>query len=168
MLQSKTVEIIVGIFVLLGLAALLMLSMKVSNLSALGETNGYKIEAQFLNIGGLKVRSPVKMAGVVVGRVSDIYIDEKTYNAVVVMNISNEYKNIPQDTSASIYTAGLLGEQYVSLEPGGSETFLDAGDEIKITSDAVVLEQVIGQFMYNQAAGNNSGGSDFPGSEGGL
>ena len=158
MLQSKSVEIIVGIFVLLGLGALLMLSMKVSNLSSLGESNGYKIEAEFLNIGGLKTRSPVKMAGVVIGRVSDIYIDDKTYNAVVVMNINNEYDNIPQDSSASIYTAGLLGEQYVSLEPGGSETFLDAGDQINITSDAVVLEQIIGQFMYNKAAGDESSG----------
>lgn len=167
MLQSKTVEIIVGIFVLLGLAALLMLSMKVSNLSSLGTTDGYKIQAQFLNIGGLKVRSPVKMSGVLVGRVAGIHIDENTYNAVVVMNISNEYKNIPEDTSASIYTAGLLGEQYISLEPGGSETFLDAGDQIQITSDAVVLEQVIGQFMYGKAAGDGGQGG-FPGSEGGL
>lgn len=157
MLQSKTVETIVGIFVLLGLAALLMLSMKVSNLSMLGDTAGYEIEAQFLNIGGLKTRAPVKMAGVVIGRVADIYIDEKTYNAVVVMKISNDYKNIPQDTAASIYTAGLLGEQYVSLEPGGSETFLSKGDQIQITSDAVVLEQIIGQFMYNQAAGDKGG-----------
>ncbi len=157
MLQSKTVETIVGIFVLLGLAALLMLSMKVSNLSTLGDTAGYEIEAQFLNIGGLKTRAPVKMAGVVIGRVADIYIDEKTYNAVVVMKISNDYKNIPQDTAASIYTAGLLGEQYVSLEPGGSETFLSKGDQIQITSDAVVLEQIIGQFMYNQAAGDKGG-----------
>lgn len=155
MLQTKTIEIIVGIFVLLGLAALLMLSMKVSNLSTLGETNGYRIEAEFLNIGGLKTRSPVKMAGVVIGRVADIYIDSDTYNAVVVMNISNDYKNIPEDTSASIFTAGLLGEQYISLEPGGSETFLNEGDQITITSDAVVLEQVIGQFMYNQAASDD-------------
>lgn len=157
MLQSKAVETIVGIFVLLGLAALLMLSMKVSNLSTLGDTAGYEIEAQFLNIGGLKTRAPVKMAGVVIGRVADIYIDEKNYNAVVVMKISNDYKNIPQDTAASIYTAGLLGEQYVSLEPGGSETFLSKGDQIQITSDAVVLEQIIGQFMYNQAAGDQGG-----------
>lgn len=158
MLQSRSVEIIVGIFVLLGLAALLMLSMKVSNLSSLGEGDGYKIEAEFLNIGGLKTRSPVKMAGVMIGRVSDIYIDDKTYNAVVVMSIKNEYDNIPQDTSASIYTAGLLGEQYISLEPGGSETFLDAGDQINITSDAVVMEEIIGQFMYNKAAGDDSSG----------
>lgn len=157
MLQSKTVEIIVGIFVLLGLAALLMLSMKVSNLSAPGDGAGYKVEAQFLNIGGLKTRSPVKMAGVVVGRVHRIYIDEENYNAVVVMNISNDYKNIPQDTSASIYTAGLLGEQYISLEPGGAETYLSEGDQIRITSDAVVLEDIIGQFMYNQAAGDDGG-----------
>lgn len=154
MLQSKTIETIVGIFVLLGLAALLMLSMQVSNLSTLGNTPGYTIRAEFLNIGGLKVRSPVKMSGVVVGRVANIHIDENTYNAVVAMKINNNYKNIPEDTSANIYTAGLLGEQYVSLEPGGSETFLQEGDQIQITSDAVVLEQVIGQFMYNRAAGD--------------
>lgn len=157
MLQSKSIEIIVGIFVLLGLAALLMLSMKVSNLSTLGASEGYKITAGFLNIGGLKARSPVKMAGVVVGRVERIYIDDKTYEAIVVMNISNDYKNIPMDTSASIYTAGLLGEQYVSLQPGGSETYLKKGDQIRITSDAVVLEEIIGQFMYSQAAGNKGG-----------
>ncbi|MCS3902224.1 phospholipid/cholesterol/gamma-HCH transport system substrate-binding protein [Methylohalomonas lacus] len=166
MLQSKTIEIIVGIFVLLGLAALLMLSMKVSNIGGPGEGSGYKIEAEFLNIGGLKTRAPVKMAGVTIGRVHGISIDEDTYNAVVVMNISNDYKNIPMDTSASIYTAGLLGEQYISLQPGGSETYLAEGDQIQITSDAVVLEEIIGQFMYNQAAGGNEdggngGGLDF-------
>jgi phospholipid/cholesterol/gamma-HCH transport system substrate-binding protein len=157
MLQSKSVEIIVGIFVLLGLAALLMLSLKVSNLGALTETGGYQIRASFQNIGGLKVRSPVKMAGVVVGRVSRIHIDPDTYDAVVTINMFNDYNNIPEDTAASIYTAGLLGEQYVSLDPGGAETFLQDGGQITITSSAVVLEQIIGQFMYSQAAGDDSG-----------
>lgn len=154
MLQSKTIEITVGIFVLLGLGALLMLSMKVSNLGTLGEGTGYRVEAEFLNIGGLKTRSPVKMAGVVVGRVADIYIDSESYNAVVVMSINDHYR-VPQDTVAKIYTSGLLGEQYISLDPGGSETFLADGDQITITSDAVVLEELIGQFMYNQAAGDD-------------
>ncbi|MDZ7735314.1 MAG: outer membrane lipid asymmetry maintenance protein MlaD [Gammaproteobacteria bacterium] len=155
MLQTKTIEIIVGIFVLLGLAALLMLSMKVSNLSTLGDTDGYRIEAEFLNIGGLKTRSPVKMAGVVIGRVADIYIDSDTYNAVVVMNISNDYKNIPQDTSASILTAGLLGSNISAWGRAVRKPSLMKVIEIMITSDAVVLEQIIGQFMYNQAASDD-------------
>ena len=152
MLQSRFVETVVGIFVAIGLASLLMLSMKVSNLSSLASDDGYVIKARFLNIGGLKVRSPVKMAGVVIGRVTRISIDNKTYDAVAEMTIDENFDNIPADTSANIYTAGLLGEQYISLTPGGEETFLKDGDEIKITSDAVVLEQIIGQFLYNKAA----------------
>lgn len=152
MLQSKFVETVVGIFIAIGLGALLMLSMKVSNLSSLASDDGYVIKARFLNIGGLKVRSPVKMAGVAIGRVTDIYIDPETYDAVAELSIDTDYKNIPADTSANIYTAGLLGEQYISLTPGGEETFLKEDEEIKITSDAVVLEQIIGQFLYGKAA----------------
>lgn len=152
MLQSRFVETVVGIFIAIGLASLLMLSMKVSNLSSLSGDSGYVLKARFLNIGGLKVRSPVKMAGVVIGRVTRIYIDNNTYEAVAEMTVNDNYDNIPTDTSATIYTAGLLGEQYVSLTPGGEETFLKGGDGIKITSDAVVLEQLIGQFLYNKAA----------------
>ena len=152
MLQLKFLETAVGVFIAIGLASLLMLSMKVSNLSSLASDNGYVIKAHFLNIGGLKVRSPVKMAGVVIGRVTRIYIDNKTYDAVAEMSINEDFDNIPVDTSANIYTAGLLGEQYISLTPGGDETFLKAGDQIKITSDAVVLERIIGQFLYNKAS----------------
>jgi len=152
MFQSRFIETVVGIFIAIGLASLLMLSMKVSNLSSLSGDGGYTIKARFLNIGGLKVRSPVKMAGVVIGRVTKIYIDEKTYDAVAEMTINDDFRNIPKDTSADIYTAGLLGEQYISLKPGGEDSFLKDGDEIKITSDAVVLEQIIGQFLYNKAA----------------
>jgi len=152
MLQSRFVETVVGIFIAIGLASLLMLSMKVSNLSSLASEDGYVIKAHFQNIGGLKVRSPVKMAGVVIGRVSRIYIDNEAYNAVAEMSINEDFDYIPTDTSADIYTAGLLGEQYISLTPGGEETFLKDGDMIKITSDAVVLEQIIGQFLYNKAA----------------
>lgn len=154
MLQSKTVETIVGVFVALGLAALLMLSMQVSNLGQFTEGDGYTITARFQNIGGLKVRSPVKLAGVLVGRVARIYIDPVSYQAVVEMNIFPEFNKIPEDTTAEIFTAGLLGEQYISLGPGGSNTFLEGGDQITITSDAVVLEQVIGQFLYSKAAGD--------------
>ncbi|MEE8263032.1 MAG: outer membrane lipid asymmetry maintenance protein MlaD [Gammaproteobacteria bacterium] len=156
MLESKTVETIVGVFVALGLGALFILAMKVSDLSSLGGEDGYEITARFLNIGGLKVRSPVKMAGVVVGRVKDIRLDEQTYEAVATLSVASEFDNIPSDTSASIYTAGLLGEQYVYLEPGGEDTFLMDGDRITLTQSAVVLEQLIGQFLYQKAAGDDS------------
>jgi len=144
------------VFVALGLAALLVLAMKVSNLSALTEGEGYRVMARFDNVGGLKVRSPVKMAGVLIGRVVGIRFDSKDYQAVVTMAIRPEYDRIPADTSASIFTAGLLGEQYVGLEAGGEEKYLGQGDEIGLTQSAVVLEQLIGQFLYSK--GSKSGG----------
>ena len=149
--HSRTVQIWVGLFVALGLASLFMLAMKVSNISALTNSDGYVLKANFENIGGLKVRSPVTMAGVVVGRVSAIDFDRDTYEAVVSMSIDPKYDNIPEDTSASIFTAGLLGEQYIGLEAGGSEDYLKAGDEFKLTQSAVVLEKLIGQFLVSKA-----------------
>ena len=157
MLQSKTVETIVGVFIALGLGALLVLALKVSNLSSLYSGPSYEVTAKFQNVGGLKVRSPVKMAGVVIGRVADITFDESTYEAVATLRIDKQYNKIPQDSTANIFTSGLLGEQYVSLDPGGSETFLKNGDNIKLTQSAVVLERLIGQFLYNKAAGGDSG-----------
>lgn len=151
MMQSRTVQIWVGLFVVAGMAALLMLSMKVSNISTFTETKGYEVTAYFENIGGLKVRSPVTMAGVVVGRVSNIGFDKKSYEAVVTMNIQDQYDNIPEDSSASIFTAGLLGEQYIGLEAGGAEDVLKAGSQLQLTQSAVVLEQIIGQFLVSQA-----------------
>ncbi len=156
-MTSKGVEIGVGLFVALGLAALLMLAMKVSNLSESSVNDGYELTARFDNIGGLKVRSPVTMAGVRIGRVSEIGFDSQTYEAVVNLTIDSKYDQLPDDTSASIFTAGLLGEQYVGLEAGGSLQFLGDKDEIKLTQSAVVLEQIIGQFLYNRAA--QGGGS---------
>ena len=152
MLQSSYVETVVGIFVTIGLASLLMLSMKVSNLSSMTREDGYVLKVQFQNIGGLKVRSPVKMSGVVVGRVGRIYIDNESYYAVVELSIYEDFNFIPTDTSADIYTAGLLGEQYISLSPGAQETYLKNGDMIKFASHAVVLERLIGRIMYNKAA----------------
>jgi phospholipid/cholesterol/gamma-HCH transport system substrate-binding protein len=149
--NSKTLEIVVGLFVALGLAALFMLAMKVSNLSTFAGSDGYNVIARFENIGGLKVRSPVTVAGVRVGRVSDVSFDNNTFEAVVTMNIGNEYNSLPTDTSASIFTAGLLGEQYISLEPGGDDKSLTSGSEIRLTQSAIVLEQIIGQFLYSQA-----------------
>ncbi len=148
---SKTVQIWVGLFVVIGFASLFMLSMKVSNLSALTETEGYELSMHFENIGGLKVRSPVTMAGVVVGRVSNISFDREIYEAIVTVTIEQQYDNLPEDTVANIYTAGLLGEQYIGLDPGGSETFMKSGDEFKLTQSAMVLEQLIGQFLINKA-----------------
>lgn len=152
MVQSKTLETVVGVFIALGLAALVVLAMKVSNMNTFGGDNGYEIRAKFSNIGGLKIRSSVKMAGVLVGRVAGITFDEETYEAVVIMNIDPKYTKIPEDTTANIFTAGLLGEQYISLDAGGAEDYLQAGDEIAITQSAVVLEQVIGQVLYDKAA----------------
>ena len=155
-MYSKSVEIGVGLFVALGLAALLMLAMKVSNLAELTAPDGYQLTARFDNIGGLKVRAPVTMAGVRVGRVTGIDFDDNTYEAVVRFSVSPRYERIPLDTSASIYTAGLLGEQYIGLEAGGDESFLTDGGEITLTQSAIVLEQVIGQFLYSKAAEGGS------------
>lgn len=156
-MQTRTIEISVGVFVALGLAALLMLGMKVSNLSRLTEGEGYRVTARFTNIGGLKVRAPVTMAGVRIGRVTDIRFDEDTYEALVELTIQNKYDRLPEDTSASIYTAGLLGEQYVSLEPGAEERSLTEGDVIRLTQSALVLERLVGQFLFSKA-GEASGG----------
>jgi phospholipid/cholesterol/gamma-HCH transport system substrate-binding protein len=144
------VQIWVGFFVLIGFVSIFILSMKVSNISAFRTDNGYEVQAHFENIGGLKVRSPVTMAGVVIGRISNIGFDSGNYEAVVTMRIEDRYSNIPKDTTASIFTAGLLGEQYIGLEAGGSETYLKAGDEFKLTQSAVVLEKLIGQFLVSK------------------
>ncbi|WP_455202608.1 outer membrane lipid asymmetry maintenance protein MlaD [Kaarinaea lacus] len=151
MQHSRTIQIWVGFFVAVGLASLFMLAMKVSNISALTEREGYVLKANFENVGGLKVRSPVTMAGVVVGRVSSIDFDRDTYEAVVSMNIDPKYDNIPEDTSASIFTSGLLGEQYVGLEAGGAEDYMKEGDAFQLTQSAVVLEKLIGQFLVSKA-----------------
>ena len=149
--NSRSVQIWVGLFVALGMAALFVLAMKVSNISAFKTGEGYVLKANFENIGGLKVKSPITMAGVVIGRVSSIDFDKKTYEAVVSMNIEPQYDNIPEDTTASIFTAGLLGEQYIGLEAGGSEDFMKQGDVFKLTQSAVVLEKLIGQFLVSKA-----------------
>jgi phospholipid/cholesterol/gamma-HCH transport system substrate-binding protein len=150
--NTRTVEIGVGLFVASGMAALFMLAMQVSNLSTLGNEDGYEITASFQNIGGLKVRAPVTVSGVRVGRVDDITYDFNTFEAVVSMKIGSKFAGFPEDTSASIFTAGLLGEQYVALDPGGSMTNLVDGSRIQLTQSALVMEQIIGQFLYNAAA----------------
>ncbi|TDY01099.1 outer membrane lipid asymmetry maintenance protein MlaD [Thiohalophilus thiocyanatoxydans] len=148
MMNSRLVEIWVGIFVAAGLAALFMLAMQVSNLSTYSNDEGYEISARFQDTSGLKVRSPVTMAGVTIGRVKNIHFDEQTFEAVVTLRIEDQYREVlPKDTSASIYTAGLLGEKYVGLEPGGAMKVLGQGDEIRLTQDSLVLEKLIGQFI---------------------
>jgi phospholipid/cholesterol/gamma-HCH transport system substrate-binding protein len=144
-------EIWVGLFVAAGIAALFVLAMRVSNLSAAMETDGYNIVARFENISGLKDRSNVTMAGVNIGRVTSIGIDSKTYQAVVTMRINSKYNNLSTDTSASILTAGLLGEKYVGLETGSSDEVLKEGGELEITQSSLVLEHLIGQFLFNKA-----------------
>lgn len=150
-MDRTTLDLWVGVFVALGVAALIGLAMKVGNLtsSQIGET--YAVTAAFENIGGLKVRAPIKSAGVVVGRVDSIVFDNQSYEAVVTLKIDTSYK-FPKDTFANIYTSGLLGEQYIGLDPGGDEQPLKAGDRIAHTQDAVVLEKLISQFLYSKAS----------------
>jgi phospholipid/cholesterol/gamma-HCH transport system substrate-binding protein len=150
--MSRTVlDLWVGVFVAIGFAALLFLAMKVGNFAGFNNLPTYVIEAPFDNIGGLKVRAPVKSAGVVVGRVADIRFDPERYRAVVSLRVETRYP-FPRDTIATILTSGLLGEQYVGLEPGGDIEMLADGDAVQITQSAVVLEKLIGQFLYNRAA----------------
>jgi phospholipid/cholesterol/gamma-HCH transport system substrate-binding protein len=150
-LSARGMEILVGAFVAAGFVALFFLAMKVSNLGAVTVGDGYQVTARFRNVGGLKVRAPVSMGGVPLGKVVGIHFDEKTFDAVVTMEIDRQYDQIPDDTYAKIYTAGLLGEQYLGLEPGGSEKNLKQGSEIRMTQSALVLEEVIGQFIFSKA-----------------
>ena len=150
-MQRKSLDVWVGLFVLLGAAALFFLAMKAGNLSALSFAKTYSIVTRFDNIGGLKPRAPVKSAGVVVGRVADISFDDKSFQASVVLNLDSQYK-FPKDSSAKILTSGLLGEQYIGIEPGGDTNNLVAGDKIKMTQSAIVLENLISQFLFSKAA----------------
>ncbi len=150
---SKTLDLWAGIFVLAGIVALFMLAFKVGNLSSFSlSSNNYVLYANFENIGGLKVRAPVKSAGVVVGRIAEIRFDNKDYVARVTLSLDKRFQ-FPKDTFASILTSGLLGEQYVGLDAGGDSEFLQPGETIKKTQSAVVLEKLIGQFLFNKAEG---------------
>jgi phospholipid/cholesterol/gamma-HCH transport system substrate-binding protein len=150
-MNRKLLDLWVGFFVAIGIAALLFLALRVGNLSASNFLETYQLTAKFDNIGGLKVRGPVKSAGVVVGRVSDIRFDPTTYEAVVTLNVDARY-HFPKDTFASILTAGLLGEQYIGLDVGGEEKMLNPGDAIAKTQSAVVLEKLISQFLFSKAS----------------
>ena len=156
---KKGIETLVGTFVLLGILGLVFLALQAANLASFSRSNdGYVLTARFDNIGGLKVRAPVRSAGVTVGRVTRIALDPKTYQGVVTLDIENGYK-FPKDSSAKILTAGLLGDQYIGLEPGGDERNLAAGDVITQTQSAVVLENLISQFLFSKAADTGSAAS---------
>jgi phospholipid/cholesterol/gamma-HCH transport system substrate-binding protein len=150
--QNKTTEFLVGIFIVAGLAALLVLAMQVSNLGTLSRGDSYQLTARFENIGGLKVRSAVTVSGVRVGRIAGIDFDNDRFEAVVTMDIENRYNQFPDDTAASIYTAGLLGEQYISLEPGGSDELLGDGSTIELTQSSLVLEKLISKFLFSKSS----------------
>jgi len=147
----KGIETLVGLFVLLGLLAIVFLALKAANLATFRVGGTYAVTAKFDNIGGLKVRAPVKSAGVTIGRVAAIALDTSSYQGTVTMELE-EGIAFPTDTSAKILTSGLLGDQYIGLEPGGEEQNLKPGDQIKMTQSAVVLENLIGQFLYSKAA----------------
>ncbi|MBK1643506.1 outer membrane lipid asymmetry maintenance protein MlaD [Thiocapsa imhoffii] len=152
--KQRVVEIMVGLFMAAGFVALFFLAMQVSNLSAAVNSDGYQLSARFSNVGSLKARAPVTMAGVRVGRVERVEFDTQSYEAVVTLRIQAEVDTIPDDTFANIFTAGLLGEQYIGLEPGGSLDYLRDGDEIAYTQSALILEQMIGQFLFSKAGGD--------------
>jgi phospholipid/cholesterol/gamma-HCH transport system substrate-binding protein len=156
-MSKKGIETLVGLFVLLGLVALTFVALKAANLASFGQSNGYTLQARFDNIGGLKPRAPVRSAGVTVGRVVSIQLDSKTFQGLVTMEIDRDLR-FPKDSSAKILTAGLLGDQYVGLEAGGDDKNLAPGDTVKQTQSAVVLENLIGQFLFNKAAEAGSEG----------
>ncbi len=150
-MKRTTVDLWVGLFVIGGLVALLVLALKVGNATTVSASQGYRVTAEFDNIGGLKPRAPVKSAGVVVGRVESIAFDNKKFLARVTLRIDKSYA-FPTDTAASILTSGLLGEQYVGLDGGGEEKVLKDGDQMKLTQSAMVLERMISRFLYGKAA----------------
>ena len=150
-MNRSTIDLWVGLFVVAGMAALLFLALKVGNLATFSNSQAYQVYAKFSNIGGLKARAPIKSAGVVVGRVATIRFDNESYEAIVEMNLDAAYQ-FPRDTTAKILTSGILGEQYVGLEAGGDGVMLKSGDRLRLTQSAVVLENLISQFLFNKAA----------------
>ncbi len=149
-MQRTTIDLWVGVFVVAGIAALVMLAMKVGNLGTYNVSEAYQVHAYFSNIGGLKPKASIKSAGVLVGRVTEITLDTARYEAKVVMSLDKRYQ-FPKDTFANILTSGLLGEQYIGLIPGGDDQMLKNGDQLKKTQSAVVLEDLIGKFLYGKA-----------------
>jgi phospholipid/cholesterol/gamma-HCH transport system substrate-binding protein len=151
-MQSRALEILVGFFVCLGVAAVFILTFRVASLTSVEGGTGYNVTATFQNIGGLKPGAAVTLAGVKIGRVKSIVIDPSSFEAVATLEISNAYNNIPEDSGGKILTAGLLGEQYVGIDVGGADQPLKQGSKLKFTQSALVLENLIGQFLTSQAS----------------
>ena len=156
-MNRSAIDLWVGIFVAIGFGAILFLALKVGNLLTLDRTQGYRIEAEFDNIGGLKLRAPVKVAGVLVGRVENVRLNPKTYEALVTLRVDNQY-SFSRDTIASINTSGLLGEVYVGLDAGGDSVMLKDGERITKTQSALIMEKLISQFLFDKAADPAGGG----------
>lgn len=155
MLPIRLIESLVGLFLLFAMTALIVLAFKVSGLTNLFPEKTYSVTAEFDDIGGLKVRSPVKIGGVQIGQVGEIALDPTTFKAIVTLNINDQYNDIPDDSSAGIYTAGLLGDNYVAITPMYSQSYLKNGGKIEMTNSAMILEKLIGQFLY-KVGGNDS------------
>ena len=151
MSNIRTLEISVGFFVSVGIVALLVLAINVSNVSGFSSGKQYTISANFDDVSGLKERSAVTIAGVTVGRVSSIIVDPVTFEAIVEMKIDGHFNEVPVDSSAGIYTAGLLGEKYVGIGPGGAPDYLEDGGEIRLTQSSIILEKLISQFLFSQS-----------------
>ena len=160
-MNRSTIDLWVGLFVVAGMAALLFLALKVGNLATFSNSQAYQVYAKFANIGGLKARAPIKSAGVVVGRVATIRFDNESYEALVEMNLDAAYQ-FPRDTTAKILTSGILGEQYIGLEAGGDGVMLKGGDRLRLTQSAVVLENLISQFLFNKAAEGKDNSANTP------
>ena len=152
MMRDRKIEAAVGLFVAVGLAALLVLAVRVGNLTLQTDSGSYEVTARFENVGGLKVRAPVSMSGIRIGQVVALGFDPETYEALATLEIGGRFDRVPADSSASIFTAGLLGEQYVSISPGVDEEFLATGDEIGLTQSAMILERLIGRFLFDKAS----------------
>ena len=154
-MDRSMVDLWVGLFVAVGIGALLFLALKAGNVDSIIKSEGYSVSAEFENIGGLKAKAPVKSAGVIVGRVSSVNFSNQSLRAVVKLDLDERFQ-FPKDSSASILTAGLLGDQFVGIDPGGSLENLVEGDRLRITQSAIVLEKVIGQFLYGKMSETNS------------
>ena len=155
MQQTRSVELGTGLFVVLGFAALFFLATQTTGSENLGKDT-YEVQARFQNVGNLKARAPVSMSGVTIGRVSSVELDPEQLNAVVTFAIDSRYDEIPDDSDASILTAGLLGSQFVGLQVGGSDTYLTDGSEIQFTQSAVVIENLISKYLFNSGGRDNS------------
>jgi phospholipid/cholesterol/gamma-HCH transport system substrate-binding protein len=162
MRQSRAIDVSTGLFVLLGFAAILFLVTQITNREFSLRSDSYRLQAQFENVGGLKAGAPVSMAGVTIGRVESIGYDMNLFKAVATLRIDSRYDQIPNDSDASILTAGLLGGQYVGISPGGSEESFRDGDQVEFVQDAIVLENLISKYLFSQAGDRDAAGDAAP------